>query len=53
MARQLRVEFHDALYHVLSRGNERNPIFKNDSDRQLFIKGEIGEIGVKSFNLTN
>jgi len=38
MARQLRVEFHGALYHVLSRGNERNPIFKNDSDRQLFTK---------------
>lgn len=46
MARQLRVEFHDALYHVLSRGNERNPIFKNDSDRQLFIKtlGESAEL---------
>ncbi len=38
MARQLRVEFRGALYHVLSRGNERNPIFKNDSDRQLFVK---------------
>jgi putative transposase len=38
MARQLRVEFHGALYHVLSRGNERNLIFRNDSDRDLFIK---------------
>lgn len=38
MARQLRVEFPGALYHVFSRGNERNPIFKNNSDRHLFIK---------------
>jgi REP element-mobilizing transposase RayT len=38
MARQLRVEFHGALYHVISRGNERNPIFRNDSERNLFIE---------------
>ena len=38
MARQLRIEFHGALYHVLSRGNERNTIFRNDSDRILFIE---------------
>lgn len=38
MARQLRIEFPGALYHVMSRGNERNPIFKKDSDRALFIE---------------
>lgn len=38
MARQLRIEFPGALYHVMSRGNERNPICKNDSDRALFIE---------------
>ena len=38
MARQLRIEFPGALYHVFSRGNERNPIFKNDPDRHLFIE---------------
>ncbi len=38
MARQLRVEFPGALYHVLSRGNERNTIFRNDYDRNLFIE---------------
>ena len=37
MARQLRIEFPGALYHVMSRGNERNLIFKNDSDRVLFV----------------
>ena len=38
MARQLRIEFSGALYHVMSRGNERNPIFKKDSDRAMFIE---------------
>jgi len=38
MARQLRVEFVGAIYHVSSRGNERNSIFKDDSDRDLFIE---------------
>ena len=37
MARQLRIEFPGALYHVMSRGNERNLLFKNDSDRVLFV----------------
>lgn len=37
MARQLRIEFPGALYHVMSRSNERNPIVKSDADRILFI----------------
>jgi REP element-mobilizing transposase RayT len=37
MARPLRIEYDGALYHVTSRGNERKPIFKNDSDRKLFL----------------
>lgn len=38
MARQLRIEFPGAFYHVISRGNERNPIFRGDVDRILFIE---------------
>ena len=34
MARPLRVEFPGALYHVISRGNERRPIVRDDEDRQ-------------------
>jgi putative transposase len=37
MARQLRIEFPDALYHVTSRGNERRPIFYTDEDRLAFL----------------
>ena len=37
MARQLRIEFGGAVYHIMSRGNERAPLFKSDSDRVLFI----------------
>ena len=37
MARPLRIEYDGALYHVTSRGNERKAIFRNDSDRKLFL----------------
>lgn len=37
MARPLRLEFPGALYHVISRGNERAPIFRDDNDRSDFL----------------
>jgi putative transposase len=37
VARPLRIEYDGALYHVTSRGNERKPIFRNDTDRKLFL----------------
>ena len=33
MARPLRIQFAGALYHVMSRGNERRPIVRDDIDR--------------------
>ena len=33
MARQLRIQYAGALYHVMSRGNERRPIVRDDRDR--------------------
>ncbi len=38
MARPLRIEFDGALYHVTSRGNNRKAIYKDDADRELFLK---------------
>lgn len=38
MSRPLRLEFAGALYHVTSRGNERKPIFRNESDFTTFIE---------------
>lgn len=37
MARPLRIEYPGAIYHVLSRGDRREAIFKDDPDRRLFL----------------
>jgi putative transposase len=37
MARKLRIEYPGAIYHVLSRGDRREPIFLSDQDRVLFL----------------
>ena len=34
MSRPLRIEFEDAICHVTSRGDRREPIYKDDADRQ-------------------
>lgn len=38
MARQLRIEFEGAFYHVTSRGNLRKRIFFADRDRKKFLE---------------
>jgi putative transposase len=48
MARPLRIEFPDALYHVTSRGNEKRPIFRSNHDRAAFLTF-LGQ-AVKRFN---
>jgi len=37
MARPLRIEYDGTLYHITSRGNARNPIFKDEEDRTIFL----------------
>ncbi len=37
MARKLRVHFPGALYHVISRGNQRQDIFYDDKDRTVCL----------------
>jgi REP-associated tyrosine transposase len=37
MARPLRLEFEGALYHVTARGDRREPIFEDDTDRGRFL----------------
>jgi putative transposase len=37
MARPLRIEFKGALYHIISRGNERRDIFLGDDDYEVFL----------------
>lgn len=36
MARQLRIEYEGAFYHITSRGNQREKIFWDDEDREEF-----------------
>ena len=38
MPRKMRVEYPGAIYHIMSRGDRREDIFRNDVDRQDFIK---------------
>lgn len=37
MARQARIEFPGALYHVISRGIERRDLFGDDADRRKYL----------------
>jgi len=49
MARQLRVEYPGAYYHVMNRGDSREDLFKDDRDREKFI--EYLEKSVERFSL--
>ena len=47
MARKLRVEYPGAIYHVMNRGDRREPIFRDDEDRQRFL-ATLGEACAKA-----
>jgi putative transposase len=38
MPRPLRLEYEGAIYHVMSRGDRREPIFQDDADRKRFLE---------------
>ena len=38
MPRQLRIEYPGAIYHVMNRGNQRNDIFRDVRDREMFLE---------------
>jgi REP element-mobilizing transposase RayT len=38
MARPIRVEYANAVYHVTARGNERKAIYRDDVDRRRFLE---------------
>jgi REP element-mobilizing transposase RayT len=38
MARKVRIEYPGAVYHVMSRGNQGQAIYKNDEDRFRFLE---------------
>jgi hypothetical protein len=43
----LRVEYPGAIYHVLNRGDRREPIFQDDADRRRFVE-TLGEACAKT-----
>jgi len=38
MARKLRLQYAGAIYHLMSRGDRREPIFLDDADRESFLE---------------
>lgn len=47
MARKLRVQYPGAIYHVINRGDRREPIFKDEADRKRFLE-TLAEACVKT-----
>ncbi len=45
--RQVRIEFPGAIYHVMCRGDRKEPIFGDDTDCEIFLK-TLGEAGKRS-----
>ena len=39
MVRPLRIEFPGAIYHVMSRGNARQTVFRDETDSQRLLDG--------------
>jgi putative transposase len=46
MTRPLRIEYEDAFYHVLARGNERKEIFRDDKDR-ILLQEILGKMSAR------
>ena len=38
MPRAPRIEYAGAIYHVINRGDQLEKIFKDDKDREIFLK---------------
>jgi putative transposase len=47
MARPIRLEFPDAIYHVTTRGDDGGDVFVDDQDRQQFLT-VLGEVVVRT-----
>ena len=47
MVRPIRIEYPGAVYHVMSRGNEKRPIYRDGEDRRSFV--EVLDLTVASW----
>ena len=48
MARPLRIQFPGAIYHIISRGDRKEDIFNDSTDRIIFLK--VLETVIKRYN---
>ena len=46
MSRPPRIEFAGAVYHVMARGHERGAIYREDDDRDRFLR-ELGDVVIE------
>ena len=53
MARKLRVQYPDAIYHVMNRGDRREFIFKDGSDPGLLLTTRGGLWQKATFQIQN
>ncbi len=51
MARPLRVQYLNAVYHVTCRGNEQKPIFRDDIDRKTLLKKLVQSMDIYTVKL--
>ncbi|NOS70941.1 MAG: transposase, partial [Verrucomicrobia bacterium] len=47
MPRALRIEYPGAIYHVMNRGDRREPIFRDDFDHKRFL-ATLAEVCAKT-----
>jgi hypothetical protein len=43
MPRQVRIQYPGAVYHVMPRGDRREPIYHDDEDRKRFLEDNTKE----------
>ncbi len=46
MARRLRIQYPDAIYHVMARGNGRQDIVRDDTDRDR-LRDDLGRAALR------
>jgi len=51
MARALRIQIAGGFYHVTCRGNERKAIYRDDTDRQVFLDKLQGSLTIYQVEL--
>ena len=50
MARKLRLQYPGAIYHLMSRGDRREPVFLDDADRRSCLS-TLGEACAKTVEI--